>query len=211
MSLHQYSKTTKNRMKDQIAQLIKRSANAWSKYGLISVGTTLAQSSILNFLAYITMQPNTKTLFFRGLFLNTYSGNEKQAEDLLNFTNSMMAENHLKYSALMAVGTIAALMSWKRHGIDFKLRRNDPLHLRPLLIIPTTFLLAWAAKVHTDSAICLSLKHNQELLNYISQATGLVCYSHPKAGVWMYILLIAIFFLGTRRTIGRWLNKVGLY
>ena len=198
-------------MGSQITQLIKRSGNAWSKYGLLSIGTILAQSSIASFIAYMIRQPNARILYFRSLFLNNYSGDNKEAIAFIELSNSMQWDVSGKISFLMAVGAIAALLSWKRHGINFKLRTNDPRYLRPLFIMPAIFLLALAARINAQSAICLSLKHNLELLNYISQSTSLNCQPGLQAAYFLFILLFTIFFLGLKRITGRWLNKVGLF
>ena len=89
--------------------------------------------------------------------MNIYNGNEKDAVALMELSNLIMSGYIGKASFPFAAGAIITLISWKRHGKDFKMKSNDPWYLRPIFVLMGIFsmwcLIYWRA----INAVCLSL------------------------------------------------------
>tara|TARA_B100001287_G_C22667308_1_gene523449 strand:+ start:1597 stop:2025 length:429 start_codon:yes stop_codon:yes gene_type:complete len=142
--------------------------------------------------------------------LNIYNGNEKDAVALMELSNLIMSGYIGKASFLFAAGAIITLISWKRHGTDFKMRINDPWYLRPIFVLMGIFsmwcLIYWRA----INAVCLSLKGDQEVLNYISRRAGIYCNIDYSTS-WIWVLFIWVIFLATKQKMGKILNKIGWF
>jgi len=174
---------------------------------LLSIGTVLSLRSVTFLIAFLFFQPDQRTLYFRSLFLNIYNGNEKDAVALMELSNLIMSGYIGKASFLFAAGAIITLISWKRHGTDFKMRINDPWYLRPIFVLMGIFsmwcLIYWRA----INAACLSLKGDQEVLNYISQRAGIYCNIDYSTS-WIWVLFIWVIFLATKQKMSKILNKI---